>query len=714
MSNWGAGSAKFLWKTRFILSALVLLVTVFAAQQLSTLSVSNSLEIWYPEDDPELVSYQEFQRTYGSDEIVVVAVSARDGSVFTTDESAYLVGDLTDSLLDIDGVATVTSLVTVPQSLAAARGRLLSADGRTTALVVQTVVGADSEARRSRLLLDIRQNVEAFNLDAHLGGYGVVFDGLNEASTTGAATLIFYAHLLMIVLLAFNFRRALPVIVTLVAVGVATIWTMGLYAALGHQLNMVTMVLPTLVLVIGIADCMHMLRSVAVQDHRLDQEQRVITGIADIIGPCFLTSVTTAAGFLGLTASGLPVVQQLGWFGAVGMLAAFICSMVLVTAALAWKAAEPAARDSLADASAVTLCAFATRHATPVVVLFVLLTGGAGYGIAQLSTDTDSIGYLKKTHPVRQDSDFIEREIGAYVPVEFTVTTDGEILDVAKLDAIWAWQNDVLQMDNVGWTWSLVSAFDLGANETPSSLGNARILREFERMREFSPTTVSAMINGKHELRISFGAPIMSAVGVQQLIRDIENRADFPDDLILRPAGYSPLYTRIIDEIVKSQIRGFALAILLIVVLLAIGMRSWRRMFLALPANAIPVALTLGLMGLTGIPLDVASATIASVILGLVVDDTVHMLRPVPGAGIGGSIRIAARKAGGTLVMTSMILAGGFLVLGLAEIRSIAWFGVLTSFAVIAAILTDLLLLPALARLFSRSTGHLTTNPSTS
>lgn len=705
MSNVGAQSARILWKYRFVLSVLVFLITVVAAQQLATLSVSNSLEIWYPQDDPELIGYREFQQTYGSDEIVVVAVSYRDGSVFSSDDGSYLVGDLTDRLLDIDGVATVTSLVTVPESLASTRGRLLSADAQTTALVVQTMVGADMEARRPQLLLDIRQAVEEFDLDSHLGGYGVVFEGLNEASTTGAATLIFYAHLLMIVLLAFNFRRAMPVVVTLIAVGVATIWTMGLYAATGHQLNMVTMVLPTLVLVIGIADCMHVLRSVAVQDASLGQGERVVAGLGDIIGPCFLTTVTTAAGFLGLTASGLPVVQQLGWFGAAGMLAAFICSMVLVTAALSWKITEPANRRSLADTSAVKLCGFATRQAKPIVVIFLLLAVVAGYGISQLSTDTDSIGYLKKTHPVRQDSDFIERVIGAYVPIEFTVTADDNILTSDNLDAVWAWQNAVLQLDKVGWSWSLVSAFGLAANETPSSVGNAQLLREFERMRQFSPTTVSAMINGEHELRVSFGAPIMSAVSVQKLIGEIESRADFPAGLVLRPAGYSPLYTRIIDEIVTSQIRGFASAIILIVVLLGIGMRSWRRVLLALPANAVPVALTLGLMGLTGIPLDVASATIASVILGLVVDDTVHMLRPANGISMGDSLQVAARTAGGTLVMTTVILAGGFLVLGLAEIRSMAWFGVLTSFAVIVAILTDLLLLPALARLFP-APGH--------
>jgi len=223
-----------------------------------------------------------------------------------------------------------------------------------------------------------------------------------------------------------------------------------------------------------------------------------------------------------------------------------------------------------------------------------------------------------------------------------------------------------------------------------------------DRMRRFSQVTVNSMMRGDYEMRVSFGAPILSAKSVRLLIDRISGLADMPTGVEVAAAGYSPLYTRIVDEIVDSQVRGFGTAIVLIVVILGVAMQSWRRVLLAVPANAIPVALTLGLMGMTGIPLDVASATIASVILGLVVDDTVHLLRPTAGAGIRGSMRVAANGHGGTLLMTTLVLAAGFLVLGLAEIRSIAWFGVLASFAVVVAIATDLVLLPALASLFGR------------
>lgn len=701
MNRLAVRAAGFIWRWRFPLTAVCLAASGLAAAQLDTLSVSNSLEIWYPEDDPELAKYRRFQQTYGNDEIVVAAISRDDG--FTSEEGRQLVGDLTDELLDVDGVATVTSLVTVPNSLAKARGRLLGDAGRTTALVLQMMTGESFESRRHDTLEQIRAVFDAYGLDPKLAGFGVVFDGLNRESTKGTVTLLLYAHGLMAVLLAIFFRQAGPVLVTLVAVGNATLWTMGLYVVSGQKLNMITMVLPTLVLVIGIADCMHVIRSVAKQDASLARSERVVRGLARVLGPCLLTSVTTAAGFMALTTSELPVVQTLGWFGGIGMMAAYVASMIICTTGLSWAALESKNAHSKLDAVASKLFAWASARPVRTVAAFTAVSIIALIGIARLETDTNSIGYLKKSHEVREDSDFIESTLGPYVPVEFTVTSPGNILDADNLDAIQQWQLDVLRLEKIGWSWSLLDALGIERDVRPSSLDTDELRRRLERVRRLSPVTTAAMIAGDRELRVSFGAPIMSAGSVRALIDEIVARAELPRGVVLEPAGYSPLYTRIVDELVWSQVRSFSAAIVVIVLLLGAAMQSWRRIFLALPANGVPVVLTLGLMGLTGIPLDVATATIATVILGLVVDDTVHLLRPSPRKGIAGSMTIAANRAGGTLIMTSIVLAAGFLVLGLAGIRSVAWFGVLTSFAVTAAILTDLLLLPALSRLSIRN-----------
>nr|CAM58110.1 putative exporter protein [uncultured marine microorganism] len=693
-------TAEFIWQWRFLLAAICFVITALAALQLGALTVSNSLEIWYPEDDPELIQYRGFQKQYGNDEVVIAAVTSEEG--FDHEDGDGLLEELTDRLFDIDGVASVSSRITVPLSLRDARDRLLSEDGRTTVLIVQMMAGTEIEAQRHRILEDIKSTFEAFDLPYYLAGYGVIYDALNEESTVGAATLIISAHALMILLLLLFFRRPVPVIVTLLAVGFAITWTMGLYVALGRQLNMVTMALPTLVLVIGIADGVHLLRAVAAEPRDLPHAERIIRALAAMLPPCFVTSVTTAAGFLALTTSSLPIVRDLGLFGAIGMLCAFVASFVMLTAALSWRATEPKPDDGGVDRLAARLTAVGLKYPARTIGAFAVAGSVFLFGLTGLVVDTDSYGYFEQDHVVLRDSDFIQNTMGPYAPMDFVVEAPANVLSADILDAVQAWQVDVVAEEGIGWSWSLLDALAIEQSIPPSSLPADEIRSRLERIRRFSPVTIASMIAGDTQLRISFGTEVMSARTVQDLMDRIQDYAEFPDGVELRPAGYTPLYTRIVDEIVSSQLKGFATALILIAVLLGLGMRSLWRVALAIPANLFPVLLTLGLMGLIGIPLDVATATIATVILGLVVDDTVHMLRPPDdsaNASLSDSLLNSSRKSGGTLLITSFILALGFLVLGLAEIRSIAWFGFLTSFAMAVAIIADLMLLPALARL---------------
>ncbi len=706
MNSFWQNTAKFIWHWRFLLAAICIAVTALAGTQLAALTVSNSLEIWYPENDPELIQYREFQDQYGNDEVVIAAVTSEDG--FDHEDGDSLLGELTDGLFDIPGVASVSSRITVPLSLKNARDRLLSKDGRTTVLIVQMMAGADIEAQRHRILEDIKATFETFDLPYYLAGYGVVYDALNEESTLGATTLIISAHALMILLLWIFFRKLFPVAVTLLAVGVAIVWTMGLYVALGRQLNMVTMVLPTLVLVIGIADCVHLLRAVATESKDLPQAERIIGALATTLPPCFMTSVTTAAGFLALTTSSLPIVRDLGLFGAIGMLCAFVASFVLLTAALTWSATEPKPGNGHFDRLAARMSSVGLKHPARTAGAFVVAASIFLFGLSEVVVDTDSYGYLKKDHVIRRDSDFIQNTMGPYVPVDFIVSAPVNVLATDVLDAIQAWQIKVVSEGGIGWSWSLLDALGIEQGVAPSSLPADQIRSRLDQIRRYSPLTVASMIAGDTELRISFGTEVMSARTVQELMDRVQGYAELPEGIELRPAGYTPLYTRIVDEIVSSQIKGFATALALIVILLGLGMRSLRRVALAIPANLFPVLLTLGLMGFTGIPLDVATATIATVILGLVVDDTVHILRPqaaITNVRLSDSLLASSRKSGGTLLMTSVILSLGFLILGLAEIRSISWFGFLTSFAMAVAIITDLMLLPALARLADNRTG---------
>lgn len=692
-------AARLIWKGRWMLLALCIVLTVAALRPLAGLTVSNSLEIWYPDDDPVLEDYRRFLERYGSDELVVVAVSDPGG--FRTDAALERISSLTDDLYAVDGVADVVSVTTVPDTMLGLEDRLLSDDARTTALLLRMEGGPGLEAGRHAILLRIGEVVADAGLPARLAGFGVIYDTLNQASTEGSAELVVVAHVAMFALLWLFFRRLWPTLVTLLAVSMAGVWTLGAYAAAGAELNMVTMVLPTLVLVIGIADSVHLLRSVARQDRALSRADRVVRGVAHALGPCLLTSLTTAAGFLALAGSELPVVRGLGVFGGIGVLAAFVTSIGLVPVALSVGMPEPHVGRSFLDALPARAHTLAIRHAPLVIGVFAAVALASIAGLARLDVDTYSIGYLADDHPVRRDSDLIEATVGAYASIDFVVRAD-DVLAPEVLGAISAWQRSAAALPAIDWSWSVVDATAYDASAAVP--GNAAA--EVSRLRILAPEVVGSLLSGVAETRVSFGAPMMSARDVQSLVDELTARAVFPEGASIEPAGYAAAYTRIVDRLVTAQRDGFCASFLLVFGALALAFRSLPRMLLALPANLLPVAATLGLMGWTGIPLDIATVTIASVLLGLVVDDTVHLLWPRDQRALRAGIGESARRAGGSLVLTTAVLCGGFLLLGLADIRSVAWFGRLGAFAALSALATDLLLLPSLATLTGLQAGR--------
>ncbi len=688
-------AAQALWRYRRWLLAAALLTSIAAGSQLASLGVSNSLAVWYPDDDPALESYRAFQERFGNDELVVVAVSAERRM---DDEAGRArLAELTDELYYVDGVASVTSIANVPRTLAEARARLISDDGRTAALLVQLADRNVAESRRREILENVRAAVTKANFDARLAGYGVIFDTLNEASTEGAATLLVVAHVAMLGLLLVFFGSIGATLVTVSTVAAATVWTMGLYAACDQAINMVTMALPTLVLVIAVSDCVHVLRAVARQPHDLPQATRVVRGIAAVLAPCALTTVTTAAGFLALTITELPIVRMLGAFGAAGMLAAFVAAFAILPGCLALRAAEPAGGPAWPDSVANRLGGLGQRRPAAVTAAFTVLGIAAIAGLRYLETDTYSIGYLSEHHPARLDSEYVEATVGPYAPIDYLVNAE-DVLAPELLDDLQAWQRALVAGGAVNWSWSLVDALGIDRNTRPSSLSLDDVAGRLAHLRVVAPELTDSLLDGRATLRVTFGAPMMSARRVQSLLETIDSHADFSADVSVEAAGYASLYTRIVERIVRAEVAGFAYAVLLIVTAIGIATRSLGRCLLAIVSNALPLALTLGLMGWIGIPLDVATATIATVILGLIVDDTVHILHP-GGRHPAAATRAAIRRCGGSLVITSLTLGAGLMLLGLADIRSVAWFGALCSFAMLAALFSDLLLLPALATL---------------
>ena len=743
---------EVLARGRWWVLATLVAVAVAGGVLAGQVGVDNSLETWFLEGDPTVEAYRAFQRDFGNDEVAVVALYHGDG-VF---QPAFLerLATLTAELEAIDGIRRTSSLAAVDDIrsdeftlevgplMAAVPAtdeelrtlearvmgdpllvdRLISSDGKTALIVAQMEDASDMDVRRDAILAQVEetleQGVHGSDIETHLGGLGVVYDALNRISTRDSTLFMSLCYLLVIGVLVLLFRRLGPVVLALGIVLVTMLTVMGLYGAAQLDINMITMVLPTSVVIVGIADSIHVLFHVAEERRKGTDLARTRRALAFIVMPCLFTSLTTAVGFASLVTARTEVIRQLGLFAAGGVLVAFLVTVAAASAALSSPRFAPrpmtVGEGGLSRALAA-LCRFSVAHRGAVLGLAGVLVLLGAYGVSQVRVDTFSIGFLKQSHPVRVDSDRIEERFGNYVPMEFTVEAHGPhgVRDPELLSRIDAWQRSMEDDERVSWTSGLPDVVkrlnqvlrdgkpeDFAVPDSGAALEQGLLLYESDPDNDMVHLTDA----GQKRVRVTAGVEMTTAQGFLALKEDLtaEGEAILGDVGTIQPTGYLPLYCQIIDYIVQSQISSFSLAFVVIFALMVLVFRSLRLGALSVLPNTFPVFLTLGLMGIAGIHLDLGTVTIAAVVIGIVVDDTIHFLyryKVELQAARGDHERAVERTcatAGAAMTATTLILAAGFLVLTLASVKSVIYFGLLTSTAMVAGLLGDLIIMPAL------------------
>jgi predicted RND superfamily exporter protein len=705
-----------LWRYRKPALAICIALVAILGWQVVKLRVDNSLEIWFPDDDPALVHYQQFQKQFGNDEVLVIAL--QDDAGMISRKGLQRLQAATKKISTIKGIASVTSLATLmpieriaslpSDQLDATRARLLadpaltrqwiSRDGTLAVLAARLAATSDIDNVRERILADVKHALDGTG-PYHLAGIGVIYSALNAAATRDSALVTGAAYLLMVVLLWNFYRRWRPLLVTLAIVGGAMILLLGIYAANGKHINMVTMVLPTLVLIIGVSTSVHLLLNIVRLPANLSPRERVIRGIGQMFWPCLINTVTTAIGFVSLASSPMPVVRDLGVFAAVGVIIAFLLSIIISVAVAGNPAFAPLERGSAGIRRGVSrLTELAVHHPARIGVLTMAVAVLAVVGITRLEVDTYTIQFLFPDHPVRQDSQLIQDRIGPYTPLEFTVKSnssgdsntggDAGVMRPQVFAAVVRWQQRVQQAGLAGWSDSLPLRQTLG-----------RLKKSQNHSAGSVTTDLSALVHDNNTLRVTFGVPMQSAKGISNTINRMETLAALPPDVTLTATGYLPLYVRMIDLIVSTQLSSFAIAFLVIVVLLTALFRSLRFTGLILLSNIVPVLVLLGTMGWLGIRLDAATVTISAIVFGLVVDDTVQFLYRFRQESARHDTLTAIHETvatiGHSMALTTIVMVVGFLVLALAAIKSIVFFGLLIALAMATALLADVLILPA-------------------
>jgi uncharacterized protein len=695
-------------------AALLLVILAWPAGRVAT---DNSLAVWFVEDDPALVSYRAFLAEFGNDEVIVVGyvapeLSAPDAGAWTLQREAA------DRVAAVDGVERVLSGALLADLLGpaagerAARGLGLLAGEDVAALLAWLEARPDLDAARGRVLDEVTAALDgtlgAAGRPYHVAGTGVLYEGLNRQTERDAALFLGLALLIMTALLRITLGQWRAVAVALAAPVLATVATVGLIGWSGRTMNVVLATLPALILVIGVADAVHIFidyfRTRRERPPADDAERRAqaVAVVARMAVPCLITSVTTALAFLALLSSRMAVVQELGVFAAVGVM--LVWALVVVATGLGLTVLDiPPPRG-----------AFGARLHQPLRRLAAGVRGRRGWvmagsaavglfmvmGAARIVVDTHTIGLLPTAHRVVQDSRWIEAELGPYTPLEFMVETRaGSVFRPEVLERLAEWRAVLELRPEVGRT--------LGAEDFLALAGDPRGGEEAAEtaVAAFAAATgddLSGYVSpDRRRTRVTAFVPMGTAREFAATAAAVEaaGGAALGDVARVKATGYLPLYVRIIDYTVSSAVLGLALAFAGVFLVLAIVFRAPRAVLAAVPPNLLAVATVFGGLGWLGIPLDIATATVGAIVLGIAVDDTVHYLHRYITARDGGDpdpASAAVVQAGPAMVLSSAILILGLGVLLAAGSLSIVYFGLLISLAIGAALAADLVLLPAL------------------
>lgn len=713
------------------------------------LAVDPAMERLLPPQDADRAVYNRVREVFGDTDPVLLSLRFEDGLFMA--KNLEQVATLAVQLRELPGVSDVFSLENAPNLLlqedaleissftaqaAANPSRIdeLAAQLRANPIYGNTLVSRDGkEAAFAISLRDIdeaafrlnnypEQMVELARSVAPTATVRVTGAPVIKRATADAllSTLRFtlpaiFVVIFMVLLVAFRDLRL--VLAGAITMGVSLVGTMTLLVLLGWKLHLLTALTPALVVTQGLCYCIHWLSDFTRHNDDRSAAVRAQNALRYSALPLLLNAVTAIAGFIALLVTPLPAIHQFAVLTAFGILLSMVTTLTLLPALTVLLGCKNGRRSSsnpnagFYDRVATLLAQHAIKRRRLILVIALLLLATGGVLASRLESGTEFVRSFPADSTVRQDYEAINSGYGGANVL--TVLIETHVADaltdpalIAQVDGLATW---LRQQPEVGAVYSYVDLVKL----LNRALGDGRAEDAVVPDSAAAVKQILVFAGGDQVRQVLDAQYKTTAVVVRITVDDARSLAAFAERVDARLAalpaplsahltGSSLLATRTADQLTSGQWASVALTAALIWAILAVIFTSPRAAALALLPNLVPVAIYFGLLQLTGIGLTPTTSIIASIVLGISVDDTIHyMVRFNKEARARGSEIEAVRHALSAVLrpitLTMIALCLGFLVFTGADMESQVQFGLLAAFTLFLSWLSDITLTPALA-----------------
>ncbi|GFO71774.1 uncharacterized protein BJAS_P1471 [Bathymodiolus japonicus methanotrophic gill symbiont] len=742
---------------------LSLLFIGLSGTGLKKLEFTNNYRVFFGEDNPQLLAFDALQNTYSKSDNVMILVEPKNGDVFTR-ENLQAIVELTeqgwqlpyssrvDSITNFQHTIAeeddliVADLIVQPLQMSDAqlqyvkqvalnepllKDRLVSKTGHVSGVNVTMQLPGTNPMEAMEIGTVTREMAAKFklkypDLTLHLSGMVMMNNAFGEAALKDNTRLIPIMYGIVILVLIFCLRSftATFSVIALIVFSIITALGLGIYA--GIKLTPTSAMAPTIILTMGVADCVHLLITF-LHNMRLGHEkkQAMCESLRINFQPMMLTSVTTAIGFLSLNFSDAPPFRDLGNIVALGVIIAFMLSVTLLPALMTLLPVRVKIKDDLDNTAMQHLATFVIKRRKLLLVGNTILAVAVMSMIPRNEINDEFVKYFDETIEFRRAANFLNENLGGIYNIELSIDSGvaGGISEpgfLAKVEQFKYWlqqQPEVVHVNSISDTFKRLNKNMHADQQDWYKLPEARDLAtQYLLLYEMSlpyGLDLNDQINvDKSGIRMIASLKNLSTTQMLDIEQRIHNwiRQNL-SAYTVNAASPVLMFSHIGQRNIIRMLIGSLAALVLISVILIAAFRSLKLGLISLIPNLIPAGMAFGIWGLIDGQVGLGLSVVTGMTIGIVVDDTVHFIskyrraKVEKGLSSEEAVRYAFSTVGVALWVTSLVLVSGFIVLSTSAFVMNSGMGLMTAITIAVALIMDFLFLPPILMTLDKGRG---------
>ena len=747
-------SLQILYPFRFLI--VISLITIFSIIQLFFLKFDFTIENLFPENDQEVEQYYNFRDEFGrEDNIISLTYNCDDPFLLKN----YLENKkITQNLSKINGISNVLSISNLGIELNISEtnlpdenltqkqideirnyifkysiftNNLISEDGTITSIILEVDESFNDHPGRLKIMKDIENIIDNSNWDWYETGIPVLRTKYVQYMIGDFIKFFPPVTIILFLVLYMMFKSMKIVLLPILTVFISVIWILGLMSLFDFSINIITYIVPTLVMIVGVADSVHILikynQDIKISNNTKISIKKTIQGIGNAI---LLTSLTTSIGFLSLLSTNIVMIKEFGFLVAIGVLIAFLVSIFLIppllilmdnTYPLKTKSSKKGIRYYILK----RIVEVNKNHHFIILIISSIFIALFIYFASKVETNSALLDDLSSGNELFEDIKFTEENMGAVFPFEVIITAKDEKNNfiengiansriIVFVDKI---QKKINSIPEIRKTISVVDYLDIIHNnfneesEEKSYLNDELIFQYFVLNEDIFQNLINFEYS---KTRISARIKDINSTRANEIVKEINEwkSENIPDDIQISLTGTTLMALKVNDYLVNNLIISFLIAFGVIFISMGFLFKSLKLAIFSMIPNLIPILFLAAIMGIFDIKLRPTTAMTFAIAFGIAVDDTIHyMVRFRQELSMNNGNFIEANSetifsTGNAIISTSLILGCGFLVMVSSNFLPSRDFGFLSAITMFGAIIGDLFFLPTMLRLLKPKTGN--------